>query len=52
MGEANTEIGSRQIRPRTIRPFDQTEPAIGKVFVQTRIKEFLWNIEPIEIKVI
>lgn len=52
MNEPNPQVGGGQVRPRPVGPFDQTDPAIGKVFVQTRIDELFRNIEPIEIKVI
>gem|GEM_PF-5756969 len=50
--QTDMQVGGGQIRLRPVRPFDQTERASGKVFVQTRIEKFFRNSESIKIKVI
>ncbi len=48
----DAQIGRRQIRLRPVRPFDQTECAICKVFIQACIEKFFRVTESIKIKVI
>jgi hypothetical protein len=51
-GEAEAQVGVRQIGNGMLRPFDQADAVASKVFIQARIQIFFRLTESIKIKVI
>lgn len=50
--KTHTQVCRRQIGVCPVGPFDQANALLGKVFVQSCIKELFRNAESIKIKVI
>jgi hypothetical protein len=52
MMKAQPQVWRRKAALSAVRPFDQADRSIVKVFIKARIEKLLWGLETIKIKVI
>ena len=50
--ESDLQIGLGDVAMGFVRPFDQTDGIVPKVFAQTGILKLTWVVESIKIKVV